>query len=226
MMATKLRIDGAVADRLRTHAIEHPHWSPAEVHRTLVSEANGRPVVSLRTVQRFLRDFNRPDESGRWALDDVTDPEDIPLVLGVMRPFVEDSAYPPPGSPRWPTRAMADWIVRIRRAYPDLDDAGLVYYLAGLAVRGQTALVETYLTFTPWRDPEPLFRAVMRGAVQADALIWGLAMDYPAWAIKAQHEQARAQEAWDKHRRKRADKSASKRAPVEQERRRLEEGTR
>jgi len=53
-----------------------------------------------------------------------------------------------------PSRTVAEWIIRIRKAYPDLEDYPLIYYLAAVGRRGGEYLdrVETFLAFTPWRD--------------------------------------------------------------------------
>jgi hypothetical protein len=62
-----------------------------------------------------------------------------------------------------PSRTVAEWIIRIRKAYPDLEDYPLIYYLAAVGRRGGEYLdrVETFLAFTPWRDDaEALARAI------------------------------------------------------------------
>src|SRR5947207_438706 len=113
-------VDGPVADHVRGLAIEHPDWTAVQIHREVTAK-HGEPSVSLRTVQRFLREFKPPDPSERWSIAD-DDPEDGALVLSVVRMLIEESSSPWPSWPRWPTRAIARWIIRIQRAYPDLDD--------------------------------------------------------------------------------------------------------
>ena len=142
-MTTRLRRveDGRTADRVRALAIEHPDWSAGQVHRA--ATADDPDAVSLRTVQRFLRAFSDRDQSERWSIEDA-EPEDIPLVLGVVRQI---------GGMRYPTRAVASWIVRLLRAYPDLTERPIgIYFLAVAASRGDAAKVQDWLTYTAWRD--------------------------------------------------------------------------
>jgi hypothetical protein len=165
-------VDGPVADRVRGLAIEHPDWTAAQVHRDVVEWAGGKPVVSLRTVQRFLKDFTRPDDSGPWTIE-TGESEDWPLVLPIVRMLIELAGTPHPVWPRRPTNAVADWIGRIRRAYPDLEEPGTVYYLATLAARGHADRVETFLSFTPWRDDSAaLLAAFDAGLLEASALVY------------------------------------------------------
>ena len=142
-MTTRLRRveDGRTADRVRALAIEHPDWSAGQVHRAATADDPG--AVSLRTVQRFLRKFSDHDQSERWSIEDA-EPEDIPLVLGVVRQI---------DGMRYPTRAVASWIVRLLRAYPELTERPIgIYFLASTATRGDAARVQDWLTYTPWRD--------------------------------------------------------------------------
>ena len=142
-MTTRLRRieEGRIADRVRALAIEHPDWSAGQVHRAATADDPG--AVSLRTVQRYLQGFSDRDQSERWSIEDA-EPEDIPLVLGVVRQI---------GGMRYPTRAVASWIVRLLRAYPELTERPIgIYFLAVIATRGDTAKVQDWLTYTPWRD--------------------------------------------------------------------------
>lgn len=52
-------------------------------------------------------------ESAPWTVTHAERPEDIPLVLDVIRTF--------PHPTLWITVAQARWIVRLRRAYPEMD---------------------------------------------------------------------------------------------------------
>jgi hypothetical protein len=194
-MAPRLRgITGPLADQLRLIAIEHPDWSAPQVLKELDSRL--KPAdVSLRQVQRFLREFSQPDASGPWSWAEG-EPEDAALVLPVIRSLIEDEWAPT----RWPTVAVASWIVRIHRAFPDDElaaDPALVYALAALANRGGEHLetVQTYLAFTPWRDGgDGLFRAVSRGLATTGAVFGlGLADQYGTWQWQ-QNNERRAKE--------------------------------
>ena len=178
--------------------------------------------VSRRTVERVLRAYVRPDDSGQWSIE-YGRPEDVPLVLDTVRPFLEGADYATAEWPHWPTRAVARWVVRLRRGYPEIDDVRLVYYLAVLAARGQVKRVETFLAFTPWRDPEPLFDAVNHGRAPADLLILDLAADFSARAVTAGKEQKKGRAAFEAKQEAARAKKARQRALVEQERKRLEE---
>jgi hypothetical protein len=114
----------------------------------------------------------------RWSISDADAPEDIPLVLDVIRSQIEDP-WPTP----WPTKAVAKWIVRIRRAYPDLDDLVRVNYLARLARQGEEARVTRFLVFVPWRDEgAALYEAASRNLVPMDTLLGNdLVVAYMEW---------------------------------------------
>ena len=110
-------------------------------------------------------------EDAPWTLAKANG-EDAALVLEVIRALIENSDQPGAWGKR-PSRVVATWIVRIRRAYPpdDLEDPLLVYYLAAVARRGGEHLekVETFLAFTPWRDDgDALARAIHGELVSFD----------------------------------------------------------
>lgn len=83
-------------------------------------------------------------------------------MLEVARALIEASADKKwrARHPNWPTKAVAKWIVRLRRAYPDLKDPIRTYQLAYMARHGDGRWISTTLAFTPWRDKgEALKRA-------------------------------------------------------------------
>jgi hypothetical protein len=86
----------------------------------------------------------------------------------------------------WPTRAVAEWIVRIRRAYPDWQDLVYVNYTARLARKGEEARVARFLAFAPWRDEgAALFEAVRRHQVPEDTLLGQeVVVDYIQWRAR------------------------------------------
>ena len=110
---------------------------------------------SERTVNDWIaRGVIAPrDEDAAWRLTDSA-PEDISLVLGIARALIEASAdeHWRARHPAWPTRAVAEWIVRLRRAYPELKDSVRTYELAYLARHSDGRWIEATLAFTPWRD--------------------------------------------------------------------------
>lgn len=147
-MAPRRRIEGPVMDEVVLLALKHRHWSPTQIHREVNGDVPiGEPeLVSLRTVQRVVTDVRARDESGDWTLEDG-EPEDIPLVLPVVRILAEQRSGRP-------SKNEARWIARIRRAYPNLDDLELVAAFAVYASRGEPLLstVEQILMYTPWED--------------------------------------------------------------------------
>lgn len=68
-----------------------------------------------RQVRNWIRDgaIAIEAESAPWTVAHADRPEDIPLVLEVARAFRHPTW--------WITVAQARWIVRLRRAYPDMD---------------------------------------------------------------------------------------------------------
>jgi hypothetical protein len=91
--------------------------SPTRAHRALKEEGlfeNGNEV-SVKTIARRLRYFSgKYDDSGPWSLAD-SDPDDAHLVLEVLDRQMNGSPYQ-----SWPTRALAQWIIRVRKAAPDM----------------------------------------------------------------------------------------------------------
>lgn len=183
-MAPRLRrlADGPIADTTRRLAIEHPDWSPTQVHKAIETqygkaiEVDGVP--SLRTVQRFLADFSGPDESGPWSLAEG-DPDDAALVLPMLRVLDDDRAELARhgwgvGQSRRPTRAQAGWVVRIKRAAPDLTDDGLILHLAAVATRGGWGVetVQRFLAYAPWRDDGEALAAAIHKKVVGFDVAW------------------------------------------------------
>jgi hypothetical protein len=133
-----------IADRLETAFPDED--VPSE---RSVSDWIGRGVIAI------------DDGDGPWSLLDSA-PEDIPLVLDVARAMIEASADKRfrARHSNWPTRKVAEWVVRLRRAFPDLKDPVRTYELAYLARHSDGRWIQATLAFTPWRD---------RGAALASA---------------------------------------------------------
>jgi hypothetical protein len=192
-----------VYDRAQELLNEMPTPTGAYIATQLEQEFGGHQAPSERTVNDWI---NRGlialvDEDGPWDLHDA-EPEDVPHVLEVAR-FLTSFANEPDDRymPKWPTRAVAREVVRIRRAYPDLDDVTDLYVLASMSRRGQQQVVAKYLAFTPWRNAESreaLFDAVNRGLVEPDALI-GLKSDFEVWAYERGRGHEAGKRAWEDH---------------------------
>jgi hypothetical protein len=158
-MAPRRRIEGPVMDEVIQLALRHRHYSPTQIHR-MVNEGSDPELVSLRTVQRVISDVRARDESGDWDLG-TGEPEDIPLVLPVVRLLAEQRLGRP-------SKNEARWTVRIRRAYPEISDLELIAQCAAYGARGEpfVGMVEQLLMYAPWRDEGiALGEAVARGDV-------------------------------------------------------------
>ena len=112
---------------------EDPPMAAARMARIIDREFGTGPTD--RQIRNWIRDgtLRVEPESAPWTVAHAERPEDIPLVLEVIR------VYPHPTL--WVTVAQARWIVRLRRAYPEMD-AIQALDLARLAIR------EDGLTFT------------------------------------------------------------------------------
>lgn len=106
-----------------------------------------------------LSDLDAP-----WALFDGKPEEDLPSILSVGR-WLLDGGWPPI---RWPTRAVAAWISRIGRAFPELSkNPGMLYRVSVSANQPTHADdAQVFLAYAPWRDDgDALYRAIAAGSV-------------------------------------------------------------
>lgn len=177
------------ADKTLTARIrpKRSRWSPdvfdraQDLYNARPTPAPGRLAEQLSREQAELGETPSESTIRDWIKNGwiTLDPEDAPwsmtqsqgedaaLILDVIRALISESGQPF-SWPRRPSRQVASWIVRIRRAYPDITDMRAVYFAATLARRGGDSLerVETLLAFTPWRDDaEALARAIYKGLV-------------------------------------------------------------
>jgi hypothetical protein len=144
------------AEISRTIAL-YPDWTPAQVHAH-INRGAVPERISRRTIVRRLKEARRDEQSRRWTFTD-SEPEDAALVLATVRSDTVASATDFPGEGLRPlTRAEAEWVIRLKRAYPELaEHEGLVRSLAGWLVsdpplRDPMELYEEFLAWTPWRD--------------------------------------------------------------------------
>jgi len=82
------------------------------------------PRPSLRTVQDIVREFRPPDPSSKWSVAEA-EGDEARLVLPVMVQIALRSKQ----RRLHVTNGEADWIIRVRRAVPELDP-WRVYQLA------------------------------------------------------------------------------------------------
>jgi len=122
--------------------------SAAQIHAQLVDEF-GEWVPSVRTVQDIVKEVKVHDSSDRWSLVN-SDPGTVGIVLPVLAAVIRRSK-----GRRFLTTAEARWVVRVRKAAPDLP-AIAIYQLARLYMQRQesghsVADLDSFLAFAPWR---------------------------------------------------------------------------
>ena len=132
-----------------------------EIRQRLKQKFGEAVAPSLRTVQRLVAKLTPPKPSDPWSLADA-EGDEAGLILPVLASVIEETR----GQSQYLTQAEADWIVRIRRAAPDLDPV-IVYALAGSypvwAERGGTNPLDALLAFAPWRSNENRQRYLRAG---------------------------------------------------------------
>lgn len=150
-MTTQRRIHGDVQAVIEGKALER--WTPTQIEKWLNDDDRfkGR-VPTLRTIQRIVKDLSTLDMSGEWRLLD-SEPADVKCVIDTLGAAILATD----GRVTSFTRHLADLVIRISRAAPDL---GLpaVYLLASRYAlslqRGEpTSGIDALLGFAPWRGP-------------------------------------------------------------------------
>ena len=131
--------------------------SAGAIHRRVELEARSGEagfglddVPSRRTIHNIVAEHTPKDETERWLLKDP-EGDEATLVLPVLATIIEKTE----GRRTYLTQDEAEWIVRIRRATPDLDLLK-VYTLARAYMLGpeggMTDDSDAYLAFAPWRS--------------------------------------------------------------------------
>jgi hypothetical protein len=131
-----------------------------QIQRELIKagvRAADRP--SLRTIQRIVHDMRLQDRSGPWSLSDATGDE-AGLILPVLRAYLNLTALREVKSERdlFITKAEARWIVRVRRAAPNIHPFDVYRLTRAYLAREERGLptydLDAMLAFTPW-DTSP-----------------------------------------------------------------------
>ncbi len=167
--ATQRRIDAEALSIIEGLANEGRTAPNIEVEL----EARGIPPArrpSRRTIERIVKSLTAEDRSPPWGLGDLAASEDAALVLPVVRAYLNiTSMRAPARSPRdfYITRAEARWIIRVRRAAPDLHVFDVYRmaraYLAREVRRLPTFDLDALLAFEPWNE-HPISLPVPDGA--------------------------------------------------------------
>lgn len=187
------RVDGDVRREIERQA-RLPEPSAATAIQTVLDQDErfaGR-VPPLRTIQAIARAAAVVDDSEPWRLDDGLGLS-AGLILDVLAEVVEQTD----GRRRHITRAEATWVVRIRRARPDLAPWAAYMlardFMAGKQIEDDTLL----LAFAPWRGDTNLERYERS---VGDAQPTGLgAMFAPEVARTLQRSQAELQRRAEAH---------------------------
>lgn len=133
-------------------------WEPIQIYRNLEGKEKFKDKLpSLRTVQTIVKQGRPRDTTGAWTLEDSA-AGDAALVLETLAAVIEYSE----GLTTAFTIKQAEWIVRIRRAAPDLH-LWAAYHLAWsyqsrIEEKISTADLDAYLAFAPWRSDDALAR--------------------------------------------------------------------
>jgi hypothetical protein len=177
-MAKRSYIDGDVRDAIVVLALEKPGWNATDIHRALQQDERvaGR-LPTVRTVQSMVKDARPRDASGPWSLaDGDVSGADAALILPVLAAVVREREGHVPGV----TRREAAWIVKLRRAVPDLPPWETYRLARRYLVREDRKEpcmdLDLFLAFAPWRD---------EAAAQAYATaVTGLPLPLPAGSYR------------------------------------------
>jgi hypothetical protein len=108
-------------------------------------------IPDERTIRRRIAERKPPDPHDPWTLA-ATEGDKAARLLPVLRAVLERTE----GRTKGFSKATAEWIVRVRRAAPDLDP--WTAYRTALAYQRRTGPdtedLDTFLAFAPWRSPE------------------------------------------------------------------------
>jgi len=171
----------------------------AELTRYLETKFTNPP--SERTVRDVVRELLPPDPSGPWQPGPDDDPEKAARVLEAWAAAVARSK----GQPKWrmPSRGRARWIAWIRAGWPDLDPVVAVVlatdYWARRASGKDTADLDAYLAFTPWRSTDHYKRwqdALEEGLAAKPPLFYftGASVAALRWGMEQAREMEKARE--------------------------------
>lgn len=183
------RTDPKVVEFAEAVYNESPEPSHAEIARRLDAEFPEKAVSAVAIGDWIRKGLIRKDpDSAPWSME-TAEPTDLELVneitryrarlhagdpltvtaaaLGIERPF------------RKPTRGQARWVVRIRRAYPELSDLELIWHAASVAARGNSAAVEGLMTYAPWRDGAESLAVAVRDGIEDYGLVYEFGLERP-----------------------------------------------
>jgi hypothetical protein len=122
----------------------------AAIRRAAIRSFGATPVPALKGVQAIVARIRRQrDPSAVWRLSQA-DPDEAALVLPVLGEVLKLTNW----QERSLTNAEAEWIVRLRRAVPDLELVDVIRYARQYVARGDgtTDDLDRALASGAWRS--------------------------------------------------------------------------
>lgn len=141
----------SVAVQRRVQELAWSGYSPSAIHRELFPAGLGSPdFVTLKTIQRMVRDVTVIDSSGPWSLLDPNGPEDARLILDLVDMWIGRRSD-------WPSKNLVGYIVRVRSVAPDVPgrwahSLGRSYQLLASREKPDTRLLDFTLGAAPWKS--------------------------------------------------------------------------
>lgn len=170
-------LDRTIQDEIEFRAMEG--WTPIQIYEKLEMKHKNEKLEgtlpSLRTVQRVVKDVTVEDRSGTWNLSDCKG-EDAKLILEVISELVIQTD----GKVCSLTKAEAEWIVKIRKAVPDMKlystwAMARLYLIQESSGLKEFQALDNYLSFTPWRSKYHNYfysKAISEGWIKECSMAW------------------------------------------------------
>lgn len=114
-------------------------------------------IPSASTIDRWILKLRPQDTSGEWGIEHAKDGDDARIVLEVYRALRDATDGVEPKKGHF-THLEAEWIIRVKRAAPTLDDFR-VWIVADHYVRAKlqgqkTEGLLSFLGYRPWENKE------------------------------------------------------------------------
>lgn len=205
-MTTRRRIDPliqqAIGDLVLSRDPQGRQFIPAQIHRKIVQlwedgEFGDLRAPSVKTVERIVKDLRPDDESGWWNLGDSKGDDAKLVFYACFGEFLHSALVL-----GRITKAEAGWLVKILKAVPDLPRE-IVWrvsslYRISVALNLDTADLDQYLTFAPWRSQlnYQLYRRVVDVGDVRPVRSWGNLVEEHDPSLSPEEKAAMAAERW------------------------------
>ena len=171
---TKRRVASHIKAEIERLHVEEG-LTPREIEDRLYDERADDEIPDSRTIRRYVQRIRSP-KGEAWSLSDCSDPGDAPLVLEALAVA--------PGFRFQLSREEGAWIVRVRKAAPDLTPRAARTMAHLYAARAQqerdTWALDALLAFAPWRNLAAFWRyrdALGERRIPASPVFWAHARD-------------------------------------------------